>query len=250
MEENTTYKGYDIKIVHHDNPENPMTSWDGHAPMIVVSGRDVWDYPSDALKDIIREIEAKYKAEHWEAMKKALDIEDDPTEWDGHGYGNQEDYQADLVGEALGGLSVNLSGDYDALVDALDTVGIPHVNGCTRGYSQGDYADCLVVMTDAFFEETGCDRKNSEEIGEQQIKLYGYWAWGDVYGYVVEDPMSTDSDSCCGFYGDHDESGLMDTAKEWIDWHIKQQRYRHYDLVKTWIKNSVPFTHRYQLQLP
>jgi hypothetical protein len=61
-----------------------------------------------------------------------------------------------------------------------------------------------------------------------QANLYGYWAWGDVYGYVIEkrcvcagDPDDDVEDdweeiedgSCWGYFGsDHSESGLEDSA--------------------------------------
>lgn len=91
------------------------------------------------------------------------------------------------------------------------------------GYRQGDYADLLIVATPEAIEEFGCTDPVTVEDLQSQAKLYGAWAWGDVYGYIVErvfvDPeddevyVTEELDSCWGFYGsDFDWSGLEEAA--------------------------------------
>ena len=58
------------------------------------------------------------------------------------------------------------------------------------------------------------------------VDLYGDWAWGNTYGYVIEEPTAWDEDgdatewgeipdgSCWGYYGDPEDSGLDEAAWE------------------------------------
>jgi hypothetical protein len=99
----------------------------------------------------------------------------------------------------------------------------------SRGYSQGDWSQVLIILTDEFFERTGCDRRKSKEIMDGTAKLYDNWAWGDVYGFTIyereefvkipreeynegnfdnlEDEVEwKEVDSCGGFFGDNFET--------------------------------------------
>lgn len=124
------------------------------------------------------------------------------------------------------------------------------------GYSQGDWAEVLVVATPEAVEKFGTDiehfrteakampeirtidparwpewieDKAAELMLATTAKLYGWWAFGDVYGHIVErrcvgesfdDDDGTDEEweelpdgSCWGYYGpDHDQSGLEESA--------------------------------------
>ena len=60
-----------------------------------------------------------------------------------------------------------------------------------------------------------------------EVKQWNDWVSGQVYGYVVRDSKGNSIDSCWGFYGsDHEESGLEEAYKGFIDWKVKD------DLVK------------------
>jgi hypothetical protein len=76
--------------------------------------------------------------------------------------------------------------------------------------------------------------------------LWGHWAWGDVYGFIIE---SEDfNDSCWGFYGDnHEKSGLLDMARESIDHHLKDKRKKRTQRIKTLISNHVPLNERQKI---
>lgn len=127
--------------------------------------------------------------------------------------------------------------------------------GTTRGYCQGDYAEVLVVATPEAIEKFGInleeiraevkanldmrvihpdvlgdaaklealiESKVAERLCQSQIDLYGDWAWGNVYGYVIQEPVTDEDgeiedwveiDSCWGYYGtDHAKSGLAEAA--------------------------------------
>lgn len=58
-----------------------------------------------------------------------------------------------------------------------------------------------------------------------EVKTYDDFITGAVYGYVVLDPDGEEADGCWGYYGyDHEESGLMEAAKNAVDCEIRHRR--------------------------
>lgn len=56
-------------------------------------------------------------------------------------------------------------------------------------------------------------KKQAKEIIESEISVYDSYLRGDVYGYKLErlvDGEYEEKDSCWGFFGDYDKSGIMD----------------------------------------
>jgi hypothetical protein len=77
-----------------------------------------------------------------------------------------------------------------------------------NGYCQGDSVLGLLVHTRDFLERVGLgfpDKRTPEAIQadlEGDADLLAAWAFGDVYGYCIQDSETGETlDSCCGFYG-------------------------------------------------
>lgn len=83
-------------------------------------------------------------------------------------------------------------------------------------------------------------------IGE--VETYDNYLTGEVYGFMVEKD-GDDVDSCWGFYGDEGLKCMIGEAKTEIDFDIQRRRKKHFDQVKTWIRNRVPLQYRTPLQL-
>ncbi len=66
------------------------------------------------------------------------------------------------------------------------------------------------------------------------IETLNQYFSGEVYGYSIDDG----EESCWGFYGEIEE--IMQEAKDIVDWMVKDTIKKHYEKVKTWIKNKVP----------
>jgi hypothetical protein len=94
-----------------------------------------------------------------------------------------------------------------------DLFKIPHLKSTSRGYSQSDWADVFILLTDEFFETTGCDRKNSKEILEGTEKLFDAYMWGNVYGFTVYEGKEMVKLSRKDF-----ESDNCDNVSEEIEW--------------------------------
>ena len=132
--------------------------------------------------------------------------------------------------------------DFDQLADLCELFKIPYLNTCSQGYGQGDYADIFICHTAKFEKQTGCT-DTSEKSMQGSADLWGYWAWGDVYGFNIE--AEGFGDSCFGFYGDnHEKSGLLDMARESIDHHLRDKWEKRMQRLKTLISNRVPLNDR------
>lgn len=78
-----------------------------------------------------------------------------------------------------------------------------------------------------------------------EVKTYDNYLTGEVYGYIIEDNNGENLYSCYGFYGyNHEESGLLEYAKNSIDCHISHCRKQHFEQLKAWIKGKVNFQYR------
>ena len=132
----------------------------------------------------------------------------------------------------------------ELLVDLYALKGIIALSTCVIGYSQGQYTDLLIVATPEWLKATGAVIKKPEDL-QSTADLYGAWAYGDVYGYVVTAPDGKEVDSCWGFYGtDHDKNGLEDHAKSFINYSVKHRRAERFTRIKTMIRNHVPLSIR------
>ena len=63
-----------------------------------------------------------------------------------------------------------------------------------------------------------------------EVEIFSQYVNGEVYGYTVHEicnecgeERESEIDSCWGFYGDYEKSGLLDEAKSIIDYELKQK---------------------------
>lgn len=244
-DEQHAYVGdYRIRAIHEDGPENPFESWDGHWPMAVRYDRTTKFYDKmagKAISDVLdrftpaslvfnqKHIAAAIGPENLDDVRYHMgdvQLEDgDPPKWI-----TDAEVLRDWFGDGLDGVADREK--FDVWEKLYELLGIPCLNTSSRGYCQGDYTELFIVATPEAQKEIGCDPDKIEESLEAQAKLYGYWAWGDVYGYIVEkfEPDEDGEDehnevtgnweeipdgSCWGFYGDDfAESGLEEAALE------------------------------------
>jgi len=80
-------------------------------------------------------------------------------------------------------------------------------------------------------------KKRARKIAEAEVEIFNNYLRGNVYGYIID----YDGDSCWGFY---DIEDAIDEAKSTIDYIVKQERKSHFEQLKIWIRNRVPFQYR------
>lgn len=66
-------------------------------------------------------------------------------------------------------------------------------------------------------------RKKAVEIMQGEVEVYDQYLTGEVYGYMIRKKGEDWEGGCWGFYGDiHDQGGLIEQAKDEVDWSIKK----------------------------
>lgn len=243
MSHTEEYKGYTINIKHDTDADNPFESWDCEPPIAVYSDRGITEH-STQYGNVT---DFPYLSR--EQMKKALPVVlevvglsllEVKREAINENYPSVVSFLNERLADDL--YDLYHSDRLEALCNIYNAIGWAAVCKSVHGCSQGDYAEVLAVATPKFVKACG-NGSNYDWIPslEQSIKLFGYWAFGDVYGYTIDEL----DNSCWGFYGDYPEyGGAIAAAKSAIDWHIETERKAKIERVKTWIRNRVPLTHR------
>jgi len=206
-----------VKVARDEDPENPFTAWDCEPPIIVA-------YPdhgrlhmrSYGVPDELPHLDRMAVLKHWREMIQGLGYA--PT------FGGLRHLARDRFDTPLDRcIAYALAAHYDdlaesdklsMLADAYRWLGIPCHLGSTTGYVQGDYAEVLVVATPEWQQRVGAPDDSLVAQCEGAVKLYGYWAWGDVWGYTIETQSGEYIESCWGFYGDDLETtGMLDAVE-------------------------------------
>lgn len=243
------HNGYRITAKHDDCPPNPFEDWDGNWPLAVYHDRS-WTFydkskgssincPLDRFSDeaLVHDQIAIASALGTTIRQLAIDYIDD--------WHDREDVPNYITDAGALRDAFDREIDYNGLNDGrgaeelwaalYQILGIPFYSTTSRGYCQGDYAEVFILATPEAQQEirgqTGLLGGHDAHVRawwDKQLQgtadLYTAWAWGDVYGYVIEyavydedgeieDWVEIDHGSCWGFYGsEHDESGLEEAA--------------------------------------
>ena len=255
------YRGLTIRAERDETPTCPWDDWDGCQPLLVES----YDYRSKNRKayggyETDLDWPLRWTASDDDAFRAAwpaicaafreIDLETDAQEllryWDSAHDSMQSvwselwEARLEAYNEAIGEASL------DELAGIWTALGVPAATRTSRGYCQGDQAELLIVLTPEFGEKIGLSMdelsKRAESEFDSAERLWSAWAWGDVYGFVIETDEDDHADSCWGFYGDDFEwSGLADAAKEAADSLIWQSRKARANRLKELIRARVPF---------
>ncbi len=233
--EKIIYKGYKIVVAQDESPSNPFEEFDCEPPIITYYGgrhgyAESYCGAPETIGDVVRLMpdscfergkRVKLINEHLNCtMKEFVEC-----------YRDQMTIRDAFIELAVEQVGSTPSGWRDAIewfemAEALLTeAGIPCLSDQSKGYSQGDVTLVLVMATPEWCKLCGVE-------GDENIKanlrgafdLYSAWAWGDCYGIseiIDPDGKELDEGSVWGFYGrDHEESGLLESARNSIDWHI------------------------------
>ena len=216
-----------VKIEYGQSPSNPFTDGDCEPPIIVYSGRgSVTEY---GLSLSVPTLTREQIAENVGTVKSLLDgtqsrnlLRALRTDCD----------VVYLVNDALAEKmqTLSTSDQLELLADVYRCAGIAAVCKSIRGYSQGDYAEVLAVALPEWVERVGAPIESHARQLENAIQLFGQYAFGDVYGYVIEKAVNVTvtyadgrkprhgvewehESSCWGFYGDDPaENGMAGCA--------------------------------------
>ena len=199
-----------FEIVQDSTPLNPFKDHDGNAPLMYTSGRYAGktDYSEGGILEAIQEAATDGKIiRHGE---KILDIFRDEI--------------SNATVKELGKL--------------CELFKLPYKQYTSRGYSQEDWAEVLIVLTPEFYETTGAPKENEQKDLEGAAQLFDHWAWGDVYGFKIYkettcqccgETKEEEIDSCYGFFGtDFLNNGMLDYFPEEL--HEKLKNFNTSDI--------------------
>lgn len=209
MNSNNTHR---LRILHDSNAENPFLAWD-------VEPHLVYEFQRDSIQGNVNEVTTFIESKLTQGMlkrysKKLAIILDVPQDcnFDERCYEISYEIQRANVKQ---------------LSEVCELLKINHKYYTSKGYSQGNYSDVLIICTDKFYQTTGANKENENRMLESASKLFDAWAWGDVFRFILEknvtfqevyeDGTVKDSeewqevDSCGGFYGtDPKTNGILD----------------------------------------
>lgn len=234
--------GFIVKAIRDEPAESPWEAWDGQPPLIVYYDRSL-DEKGD-VPNPLADVSDSWIARHWRALCKIFDQSPDSArEYKLHyGYERIADAKRDLLDEWLDDIRPSRysghAGDYmTALGELCELRGWPSLSTSSHGYCQGDYAELLLIFSPAYAKAIGATwprsakaKAEARERLKSDAKLWGAWARGDVYGFVIESADGTELpgdclDSCFGFYGDDFAwSGLAEAAAESLSYIRKERR--------------------------
>jgi hypothetical protein len=209
MTEEKQYKGYIVKIIADESPSSPR-DWDNLGVMLCKHGKyDLGDADEWGKLD---------NFESWEEVRTAL----------------EKDWGAKVI------IPLYL---YDHSGITMNTTGFH----CPWDSGQVGFIYATAKQIKENFGLKNCSYKAKQrtaEILEGEVKTYDQYLTGEVYGFQIEDPDGEEIDSCWGYYGDPEESGLMDEVRATIDNHVKNTQAKRESKLKTLIKKGVPLNKR------
>lgn len=210
-----------LKVWKDEIPMNPWEDWDCEPPLLYSTGRydQKTDYSNGDIVEFIKQSPTDgFIIRNQVQLCEILEID--------HDYLCERELTKEEKADEIR-WEIDSSLSIEQLSELCELFKLPYINHESRGYSQGDYAEVLIVLTDKWCELTGADKNRKDEILENSAKLFDDWAWGDVYGYSVEEcteviVLDADTkeelrrdeewemvDSCGGFYGDNFENNGM-----------------------------------------
>jgi len=244
---------FQVTIHHHEGPENPWENWDCMTPMLTYSESTQTYDSGDGIEDFFSLVTPAWVSRNWRKIAAILEIDEAVADQEMRDYGgslsdSRYDYfETALSEKAPSSRCWGTACDYFDVLEALyDLAGIPALSTQRNGYSQGDCVRILLVATPAHAKRCGWAPDYDPNPGlKTDADLYGAWAWGDVYGYSIDDAKTGEQvDSCFGFYGTDDVVAEVESV---MNFEIENRKRERLDAIKRWIRNRVPLLIRAEM---
>lgn len=204
------YKGCNIKIYHDDCANSPRE--DDNFGTIVAWHRN---YSLSDDKKFSMSLEGWARSiiadEHIEALEKYEEEQTTKLEY------TYEATQDELLEYAEKSNLIVPVYMYDHSGIALSTSSF----GCRWDSGQVGW---IYVSHEKIIKEYGTlDLEKANALLISEVKVYGQYVNGEVYGYVTEDAEGEEIDSCWGFIGYSNDEYMIQQAKDSIDNHEKEK---------------------------
>lgn len=215
-----------LKIIHDNSPECPFDNTDGLYPCIT-ENKDYSD--GDIDRYLSNYLTRNQMVRHQKKLCRMIDIDYQGFCMDYPESDERIDTLSDELSEFIGYSMENKA-------EFCELFNIKHLFQISRGYSQGDSSEVFICWTTEFENISGLSYKDvTYSDMEGTFKLYGYWAWGDVFGFKVIEKekcdvcghwKKTEIESVWGFYGqNHFESGLAEHVRHHFE-HMNDEEFK------------------------
>jgi hypothetical protein len=87
-------------------------------------------------------------------------------------------------------------------------------------------------------------KAKARQLAQSLIESWNDYLAGNVYGYVVKDSEGEVMDSCWGYYGDYEKSGVLEAAREAAECAHKRAIEKHVTSRKAQIIHRIPLDKR------
>ena len=214
---------YTVRLVRDEQPESPWDSWEGNAPYMMAGERFGAASTKGAFPTIGDVCEGWTRPQAKLFCRMAAEAMREPVAaiWRAAIEGSGVNAPAADIAWHIGDAWADYEGNRDpspVYAAAFRVAGWAHKLHTSTGYCQGDVRALLFVWPPAEVARYGVPADNLARDLDGAAELFDAWAWGDVYGYVIEGPDGEHVDSCYGFYtrdpdsADDDKSGGMASA--------------------------------------
>jgi len=211
--ETISYKNFDININIDESPESPR-EWDNLGTMVCFhdryrlgDGGDNYEDPTALLIDLnLKQIQI---------INKLKNREDDDYIYYADDLDNPHKELINMAQKS--GIIILPLYLYDHSGITMNTTGF----NCRWDSGQVGW---IYITPEDIKKEYSVEvideklKKKVTDLLRGEVKVYDQYLTGNIYGYSIDEPIN---DSCWGFFGDHKESGLLDEAKETIDYYLK-----------------------------
>lgn len=223
MIESREHNGYTIEIHQDICPINPWEFGDCEPPILVAMNDSPRDYAVSGygLDDSTPALSDEFVREHWAVMlgmmgrcDSWLDLLQFARE-----YCTDPGDLVDVLREEFEEhvADARVEDRFEAIAQCYCLQGVSATVKPIRGHCQGDFGLVLAVATHQWVEMVGVPADLIDGQLRDAAKLFEDYAFGNVYGFVVRNPEGEEVHSCWGYFGDPDESGLIDDAQSHVD---------------------------------
>jgi len=225
-----------LEIKHDQYCENPREAFDNITQLVMkdhYGDDDAFKMLVNHLQDRMGELQP-HKRKHWLSDIAGVNTDNPPNWWMG-------DYRLDLAEEELDWEKVLfILQNYSA--KQLELFWLPiymyQHSGVAISHSafscpwDSGQAGVHVVYFSKVKEEAGLKTKLghpawlrdglkwAEHMMKCELETYGQYVSGEVYCYTLESEDGSYADSCWGFYGDHENSGILEHIPKEFHPHI------------------------------
>lgn len=214
MEQEIEYKGYKIKIIADEDPQNPRTDWDPAGTMVCWHSRynlgdcERWKGSDGKWKS--KQLSSNYPDGPKQLLYELAGVDSDSLEED-----MKFDELYSLIEEKGTIIKTLYLYDHSGLTISTGSFSCRWDSGPV-GY---------IYMTKETQEKEGWTPEQADKYLEGEVKTYDDYLTGNVYGYQIENPDGDETDSCWGYFGDPEEKGgCIDEAKSAIDYLVKKDQ--------------------------